>query len=32
VGWGDVRRYHDNTDIGRLIIAAVSAEQRASAN
>ena len=32
VGWGEVRRYHDNTDIGRLVMAAVSAEQRASAN
>ncbi len=32
VGWGDVRRYHDNTDIGRLIVAAVAGEQRASAD
>ncbi len=32
VGWGSVRRYHDNTDIGRLIMAAVAGEQRASAN
>lgn len=32
VGFGDIRRYHDNTDIGRLVIAAVAAEQRARAN
>lgn len=32
VGWGDVRRYHDNTDLGRLLLAAVGTEQRASAN
>ncbi|MCX7630127.1 MAG: alkaline phosphatase [Geminicoccaceae bacterium] len=31
-GWGEQRRYHDITDIGRLLIAAVSTEQRASAN
>ncbi len=32
VGWGDRPRYHDNTDIGRLVMELVGGDRRAAAN